>query len=389
MKSRHKYSLLLLMVPAVSVMLSSCSKDESGKPFISYVRITNPASSDSLLASAAQGQMIAIIGGDLQSTNQVWFNDQKANLLPTFITGSSIVIRVPQQIPVVITNKVKLIFANGDSLLYDFSVDIGKPLIDHVRSEYVNAGDSLFIYGTYFYTPLTVTFGGGVQGEVLSTSADAKTLIVKMPTGVQPGPLTVTTNFGEKTSDFWMQDNRNMIASFDIPLVNNIWHAEYVVSSDPVIANINNKFVRVNKGALGAWPYLEVYEGTQGSDLSVETKNIPPEAFTNPEGFSLKFEVNTLQSLTGAYMRLYLGDDNGCCGGDFGGARNNTYYIWQSNSSTSGVWETVILPWADVYSQNNHFAYNSAGYGMGIYFHGPNPAVYNFGIDNIRVVPNK
>lgn len=383
-----RYIYLLMAVTLILVM-SNCSKDENVKPFISYIRVTNPAASDSLLGSAGQGQMIAIIGGNLQSTQQIWFNDQRSQLVPTFITNSTVIVRVPTTIPGVVTDKLKLIFANKDSLLYDFSVDISKPLIDHVRSEYVNANDSLFVYGNYFYAPLKVTFAGGAEGEILSVAADAKSMVVKMPAGVQPGPLTVITNFGQKASDFWIQDNRGVIASFDIPLVNGIWHADAVATSDPAIANINNKFLRVNKGALPAWPYLETYEGTQGSDLSVETKNIPAEAFTNPGNYSLKFEINTLQSMTGAYMRLYLGDDNGCCGGDFGAARNANYYIWQPNLNTKGLWQTVSIPWADIYQANQQFSYNSAGYGMAVYFHGPNPANYNFAIDNMRIVPNK
>jgi len=406
MNSRYKHSLLLLMVLIVGAILSRCSKEDgNGKPFIDYVRVTNPASSDSLLASAGQGQMVAIIGGNLQSVHQVWFNDQKSTLLPTFITNSTIITRVPSQIPGKINDKVKLVFANGDSLLYNFSVDISKPLIDHVRSEYVNDGDSLYVYGSYFYLPLTVTFTGGAQGTLYSVASDNKSLVVKVPTGTQPGPITITSNFGSKVSDFWFKDNRNIIASFDInpPLqtnVNNIWHVDAVVSSDPNIPNINGSFLRTNKGAQGAYPYMEVYEGTQGSPMSTETKNIPAEAFTNPSGYSLKFEISTLTSLNGANLRLYLGDDNGCCGGDFGYARNTYYYVWQVNLNTfGGKWQTVTIPWADVYNANSKdasnspanppFVYNSAGYGMGMYWHGPNPANYNYAIDNIRVVPNK
>src|SRR5882757_227692 len=141
MNTWYKRLLPLLMVLIVGAILSRCSKENAnGKPFIDYVRVTNPASSDSLLASAGQGQMVAIIGGNLQSVNQVWFNDQKSTLLPTFITNSTIITRVPSQIPGKINDKLKMIFANGDSLFYNFSVDISKPLIDHVRSEYVNDG---------------------------------------------------------------------------------------------------------------------------------------------------------------------------------------------------------------------------------------------------------
>jgi hypothetical protein len=84
-------------------------------------------------------------------------------------------------------------------------------------------------------------------------------------------------------------------------------------------------------------------------------------------------------------MRLYLGSAGGS---DFGDARNNIYYQWQANLDTENTWETVTLPWADVYEANQKFPYNPSGYGMYIYFHGPNAAIYNFAMDNFRVVPN-
>jgi hypothetical protein len=396
MKQNYKYLLSLLLISTAVGFLSRCSEDEAPTPFVSYIRVTDPTASDSLLVSGGQGQMIAIMGQNLQNVRQIWFNDQKAQVVPTFVTNTTVITRVPSQIPNTINNKMKMIFSNGDSLFYDFSVDINEPLIDHARSEYVNEGDSLFIYGNYFYKPLTVTFTGGVQAEILSIASNVQSIVVKVPAGAQPGPITVTSNFGATESDLWFRDNRNVIASFDIPLANGMWHVHDVVSSDPSIPNIDKKFLRVNKGALGAYPYLEVYEGPQTSDLKAETKNIPEAAFLAPAKYSLKFEISTLASLTGANLRLYLGNDSGH---DFGAARNNYYYVWQPNLTTmGGEWQTVTIPWADVLAANNQdasknpavppFVYNSAGYGMGMYFHGPNPAKYNLAIDNMRVVPN-
>ncbi|GHN01079.1 hypothetical protein WSM22_25680 [Cytophagales bacterium WSM2-2] len=391
----------MLLVLVAGAIWSNCSKDNTNvKPFITYVRVTNPTSSDSLLGSAGQGQMIAIIGGNLSSVNQVWFNDQKATLLPTFMTDATIITRVPSQIPGTITNQLKMIFGSGDSVFYDFSVNISKPLIDHVRSEYVNAGDSVFIYGNYFYAPLTVTFTGGVQGQILSIAQDAKSIALKMPSGVQPGPLTITTNFGEKASTFWMQDNRNIIASFDLPFTNNyyVWKGKetgFLISSDTKVPSINGKFCRVNKGALGAYPFLEIYGGVGESgvgDVSTETRNIPQEAFAAPGNYSLKFEINTLAPINGADLRIYIGNQ-GDNGGNFDAARQSNYYLWQApiyaSSSLNGVWKTVTIPWADVYMANQQFPYSSTGYGIFLYWHGPNPATYNYAMDNIRVVPNK
>src|SRR5579871_6126510 len=106
MRPKTKQLLLWITVFALNAIWWSCSKDTTnGQPYISYMRVTNPAASDSLLTTAGQGQMIAIIGGNLQSVQQIWFNDQEATLLPTFITNTTIITRVPSQLPADITNK--------------------------------------------------------------------------------------------------------------------------------------------------------------------------------------------------------------------------------------------------------------------------------------------
>src|SRR5690606_39934912 len=104
-----------------------------GSPRVRYVRITEPTSADSLLVAAAQGQMVAIMGENLQNVVEVWFNDQPAQLQTTFITSTSIITRVPAELPEVITNKLTLVFANGQTLEYDFSVDISEPLVTRMK----------------------------------------------------------------------------------------------------------------------------------------------------------------------------------------------------------------------------------------------------------------
>src|SRR5690606_1349402 len=181
-----KYNIAFLAVAiAMAGILTNCSDEDSGgAPRVSYVRITEPASSDSLLVAAAQGQMVAIMGENLQHTVELWVNDRQAALTTTFITNTSIITRVPAELPEVITNQVKLVFSNGESLIYDFSVDISAPFISRIKSEYVNTGDVATFLGDYFYPPLVVTFTGGVQAEI--ASVEDQELNVVVPDGVQP-----------------------------------------------------------------------------------------------------------------------------------------------------------------------------------------------------------
>ncbi len=382
MKVSYNSLWFLCLALAVAGMFSGCSKDDlpnGGQPRVTFVRFTRLAAADSLVTMAGQGETIAIIGENLQDARQVWFNDQPAVLTPTFITATSIITRVPSEIPQEITNQLRIIFADGRELLHDFTVDISEPVIAGMLSEYVSEGQVATLTGDYFYEPLKVTFTGGVEGKVVSVKDDE--IQVTVPAGAQPGPVTVSTNFGTTQSSFWFRDNRNLIASFDGG-TSGLWHGpDFIKSSDPEITAVNNRFLRTKK-ELGAWGWLEVYVGPTSSDVGLETKNIPADAFANPQKYELKFEVNSLKPLTGAELRMYMGT-----GGDLDAERKTNYYIWKPNLDTKGQWQTVSIPWEDFWTANKKFAYNPAGYNVSFHFNGALAVSLNFGLDNMRVVP--
>jgi len=380
MKSIYTYSLFLFIAFVMTGIFISCSDDDlpnGGQPIVNYIRITDPASSDSLVVSAGQGQMVAIMGQNLQDAREIWFNDQRGILNPSFITGTTIITKVPSQIPAEITNEMKIIFANGNSLVYDFTVDISAPEISYMKSEFVNPGDVATINGNYFYEPVMVTFTGAVTGELVSLEDGL--IEVRVPEGAQPGPITITTNFGQTESDFWFRDNRNIIASFD-GTTTGLWHgANYIVSSDDNIPAISGKFIRMKRD-LGAWDWFELYVGPANSDVALELKNIPVDAFANPDSYNLKFEINALDTLTGAAIHMYIGPE-------MGDERDDFNYNWQPNVYTAGQWETIVIPWNDVYIANKEFPYNPNGYGVSIHFSGASAVSADFGLDNMRVVP--
>lgn len=380
MKTIQRFFIPLLITMLTAGIFWSCSEDLpfGGEPTIRYIRITNPASSDSLLVAAGQGQMIAIVGANLGGVRQAWFNDQRASLNPVYITEETIITRIPSQIPTQVTHKMRLVFENGGELVHDFSVDISEPEISHIKSEFVNAGDLAVIHGNYFYAPVAVTFAGGVAGEVVTLEEDM--IEVRVPEGAQPGPIIITSNFGQAESAFWFRDNRNIVASFD-GTTNGLWHGpNYITAGDGTIPPINGKYLRINRN-MNAWDWFELYVGPSNSDVALELKNIPQEAFTNPGKYLMKFEINTLESLTGAYVHMYIGPN-------MANDRNTVNYNWQPNINTGGEWETISIPWTDVYLANQEFAFNPNGYGISVHFSGPNAFNGQFALDNMRVVPN-
>lgn len=80
-------------------LLAACSDNESngGAPEITGVRKTKPTASDSLFTKSAQGQMIAIIGHNLQHTLAVYINDQKVYFNPTENTDHSVIVTIPTE----------------------------------------------------------------------------------------------------------------------------------------------------------------------------------------------------------------------------------------------------------------------------------------------------
>jgi len=382
MKFKFNSTLFLFIAMVMTGVFTGCSEDENlpnnGNPMISYIRVTRPGASDSLITKAGQGQMIAIVGQNLQDARELWVNDQAASLTPTLITPTTIITSVPANIPTDITNQIKIIFANGDSLMHNFTVDISEPIVAGMLSEYVNSGENATITGNYFYQPLTVTFAGGVTGEVVSVEDNV--VVVTVPEGAQPGPITVTTNFGATESDFWFRDNRNIIADFEGDDFAGWWHGpDFIVSSDPDIQPISGKFLRSNKD-LGAWAWYEMWVG-DGGTIQTGTSNIPAAAFANPKNYSLKFELNTLETLSGAELHMYMGPNVSAERGDIN-------YNWKPNIDTNGEWQTVSIPWEDFLAANTTLQYNPAGYQVSFHFSGALPVKAMFGLDNLRVVPN-
>ena len=370
---------LLLIVMTMLGVFTSCDKNgdvSKGTPQITYVRITRAAAADSLIISAGQGQLIAIIGDNLQDAREVWFNDRQASLTPTYISKNSILVSVPTIVPVQISNKLKIIFANGDSLLYDFSVKINKPEITSMDCEYVLDGKVATFRGNYFYLPLTVTFPGDVQGTNVTVDETNKILTVTVPSGTTTGQITVTSNFGTTKTDFLFKDNRNIFISSD-PFMG-WWNASMVVNSPGTadVPAINGNYIRIIKN-LGAWGWQEI-AGGPASTMLPESQNIPDDAILNPSKYNFKFEVCTTKPYNGSGVLFNVGNQDG----DHGN------YNWAPPYDTKGQWQTVVISYDEVVK-----AYtvkpivNHDGYWARVVFQGPTGLDCDMSFDNFRVVP--
>ena len=172
--NRHKiiYNTVLMLLAAVAFVLTSCEEDDgvpleepNGAPSISYIRVTNPEQSDSLLVRAELGAGVVIMGENLGGTRQVWFNDRQATVTPSWVTNNTIIVSVPSVAPLQVTDQLYLVDKNADTLAYPFVVTIPAPEVFSARNEWPQDGEKLVLNGDYFFdvVPVTVDFAGGFK----------------------------------------------------------------------------------------------------------------------------------------------------------------------------------------------------------------------------------
>src|SRR5690606_35659002 len=279
-------------------------------------------------------------------------------------------------VPVDVTNKLKIIFNDGYELLYDFNVAISAPLVLSMPLEYVKDGEVAYIRGNYFYAPVKVTFPGGGDGEVVDLEDDL--IAVRVPAGSQPGRIKVTTNFGATQSDFMFRDNRPMLIHNES--CGGWWNGcgTIVSESDPLA--INGAFNRI-KQSIGSWSWVDWLGGPRpGLDTRY---NLPDDAVLNPAKYVMKFEINTLKPYTGNMIKIMIGQVAGP-DPDW----NTEPYFFRPPFDTKGEWQTVSVPFTEVSAGfKTNWGVNPDGYGVRILFSGPGDLDADIAFDNLRVVP--
>ena len=450
MKYYNKVSNLLLtaLVMTTGFSMQSC-KDQpdefeltGGTPTIDYIRPASASAKDSLLVQAFPQANICIVGSNLTSIQQIYFNDKKAILNTSFITDNTLVVQIPSAIPDVVSDKIYLITADHDTLTYDFHIVIPAPNVAQMSCEYAAPGSLATIYGGYFIddpnVPLEVTFPDGKKAEIKSISSTRSTITFVVPECTTEGQITIKSIYGTGRSSFRYLDSRGMLFDFDTPnavtgavLGNHGWHAMKIETDDTALSG---NFLRLgdptvtldadgswNDGNFsfeywpGNWQDPEDYQG-DGVRLTDLTD------FSDYSNMSYKFEMcipkanpwmaGAMQFIVGGVEKISQGNAGvkDIYGNTLGGC-NNTYFNndelprgiyrpWEATGSydTGDEWITVTLPISEFkYGMSGGGASGSLNasdfsslvifvVGGGITGTECTPVIK---IDNIRAVPNK
>lgn len=403
-------ALGLLLVLCASLFLPACNdypdayEATEGNPVISYVRIPDIEKSDSIVTHAFMGTTIAIMGENLTSVKEVLFNDQKTVLNTSLITSTTLITTVPTVIPSVVTNKMYLVSVGGDTVSFDFGVDVPAPIVSSMKCEQVADGGTAVIRGDYFLDdpniPLEVIFPGNIKATNIISIAKTE-IKVEVPAGAQRGQINVKSLYGNGRSGFWFRDNRNIILDFDTKKATGGWREGKLGSVDP--DGIDGNYVRF-KGSLDAAAADGWNEDDFSFNLWGKKAGLPEgDLFTlDPANAVLKFEVNVVSAWSSHAMQIIFTpwatfDTNGYIAD--GKTPRALWIPWLSTggSYTTDGWETITIPLKqfkyahDGASLEMASAGNYGGLTMFVY-HGGGQAdgaacTPEICIDNIRVVP--
>ena len=207
-------------------------RETTGTPTIHFVRY---ADRDVAITQANMEETVCIVGDNLTSIHDIYFNDQRAILNPSYMTAHTIVVDVPKSLPTVKDDQIHFITRDSSVVLYDFKVLPPVPRVDAMSNEWAAAGEKVKISGSYLFAPLTVSFPGVDPIEV--ASSDGSTIEVTVPEGAQPGKVKVTTESGTAQSIFMYKDSRGMLFNFDNDPhpANHGWHPQVIETDETAL----------------------------------------------------------------------------------------------------------------------------------------------------------
>lgn len=443
-----RFGIFCCMALAAGFGMTSCEDEPDkyevadGVPTVRYIRSPYVTSADSLITAATTGTTICLVGENLRSIYELYFNDQQAILNNSYMTDNTVLVDVPQTIPAEVSNKIYMVTRDGQTVTYDFCVTVPAPTLTAMSCEYAPAGTEVSITGNYFVddpnVPLQVVFPGDVTVDEFTNISQTSISFI-MPECTEEGTVDVTTIYGTTTSAFHYLDTRGMLFDFDgmTGLIDQGWHPRDIQADETSIAG---NFVQLGDGTAtmsadggwndsnfafeywcGSWDTPQNITSGQGMALF----NLVD--FTDYANMSLKFEMyipssnpwsagamqiafegvdmvtlsgNPIDGYTNvAGANAYIFNGEGTNGeGDFGRA---LYRPWTTSGSyhTNDQWVTVTVPLTS-------FTYNRTGGSATSVPNSPDDfasltifvvgggvngteCTPIFKIDNIRAVPNR
>lgn len=149
MKPRYIFHFITLAIIFMTgiISLQSCSDESSngGQPVIKGVRVTDPEHADSLFTDGKLGQMIVVVGENLNDVRNVYINDQEISFNCNYNTSTHLILTIPSDLIVYgqdnsLPMEIRIVTSHGTAT-YGFHVIAGNPVIDFYSAELVEQPD--------------------------------------------------------------------------------------------------------------------------------------------------------------------------------------------------------------------------------------------------------
>ncbi|GEO06018.1 hypothetical protein AAE02nite_36820 [Adhaeribacter aerolatus] len=359
--SINRISFLLLFF--VAGALSSCKEEDptapaeaKAAPVIEAVRSMNPAKADSTFTQSTLGSTIVIKGQNLENTRTITFNGYNASFNTAYASDNYVIVRIPELTPTVATaanvpNKLVVGNSKGEAV-YDFTVLPPVPLIEAMSNEFVKAGQTLTLYGKYFYFVKDVTFPGGVKGTNVTASPDGLSLTVTVPSGVDPskGDVVVTSESGRSVANARTRlYSVGMVGNFDDknPFGWGINPATNITNTAPGITALDGKFALISMALPGGYGWsndkvinLADYNGAQIFPTQPANMYNAEDPIANFEA-RMEVAVTNTASLNGLQLQVMTQE---ATDKELTANVNLKDFV----RSTDGKWYTVAVPLANL-----------------------------------------
>lgn len=390
MKTRYINWFFVAALAVMGCLMTAC-EDQPDKyeiadevPTLKYVRSPLPEEADSLLVGAYLGNTVCLVGDNLRSIYELYFNDQKATLNTSYMTDHTILVDIPKNIPEEVTNKIYMVTKSGAKVDFDFSVMVPAPVVSSMSCEYAPAGSEAVLYGDYFVddpnVPLTISMPGDITVEGEQITSITKTAIkFIVPEGAVQGNIRVKSIYGTGQSVFQYKDTRNILFDWDgkyegALAAGNSWNGDnekkgQILASVP---SVDGKYMVMGPATLsgGQWQtpgeYLMMYwpdpNATEGcvplynlpqfkkmlEDYKIEELALKFEVYvptSNPwmaEGMQIRFTSLDEVSMSNQTQDYIWNDDESH---EEGKAPRGVWVPWEETGSydTNNQWVTVTL----------------------------------------------
>lgn len=443
MKTRYINWFFVAALAMMGCLMTACEDQPDkyeiadGVPTLKYVRSPLPEEADSLLVGAYLGNTVCLVGDNLRSIYELYFNDQKATLNTSYMTDHTILVDIPKNIPEEVTNKIYMVTKSGAKVDFDFNVMVPAPVVSSMSCEYAPAGSEAVLYGDYFVDdpniPLTISMPGDITVEGEQITSITKTAIkFIVPEGAVQGNIRVKSIYGTGQSVFQYKDTRNILFDWDgkyegALAAGNSWNGDnekkgQILASVPPV---DEKYMVMGPATLsgGQWQtpgeYLMMYwpdpNATEGcvplynlpqfkkmlEDYKIEELALKFEVYvptSNPwmaEGMQIRFTSLDEVSMSNQTQDYIWNDDESH---EEGKAPRGVWVPWEETGSydTNNQWVTVTLKMSEFnklvsgLASDTEFTQDRFA-GLSIFLRGGGvdgkecePIIC---IDNIRVVP--